>query len=255
MQLTEPISPAQTILGMPVNVFSSHEAAAQIIGERMSAGLRTFCTAMNPEKVYRARRDPNLRRILQSADIRICDGVGVSLACKLLYGKTLPRCTGIDVFLSLIALSAKKGWQVFLLGASPESNRGACIELVRSFPRLKLAGSQHGYFEDSDEMVHRINASGADIVFVAMGSPRQEFWIAEHFQELRPLCCMGVGGSLDVVSGVAKRAPMLFRKTGTEWLFRVIVDPRRARRQVALPLFALDVLKAAFGHRKSPASS
>jgi len=235
-----------TILGFPVNVFASPEDATEHIRWRISSSKKTFCAAANPEKLYRARRDPRLRDILLSADIRICDGVGLSIAAKLLYGERVPRCTGVDLFLTLAALAETEGWRIFLLGASPESNEGARRELGRRFPQLRIAGARHGFFSDSNQVVDEINASGAHLLFVAMGSPRQELWITEHRDALHTPFCMGVGGSLDVLAGTVKRAPALFRKTGTEWLFRLFSDPRRARRQVALPLFALDVLKASF---------
>lgn len=236
------------ILGMPVDVFPSYASAAETVRGRVSAGARTFCVAMNPEKLYRARRDAKLAEILKRADMRICDGVGLSLASRILHGSAMPRCTGVDLFLTLIALAEERQWSIFLLGASPEANAGACRELKRRFPALRIAGARDGFFPASDDVIGTINESGADLLFVAMGSPRQEFWIAEHRSALRTAFCMGVGGSLDVLAGVAKRAPAIFRKTGTEWLFRLLSDPRRARRQIALPLFAWEVLKSALNH-------
>lgn len=232
------------ILDIPVNSFITLQDAADSIAARIDSGQPTFCIAANPEKLYRARHDRSLRDILLGADIRICDGVGLSLAAKALYGARLRRCTGIDLFLALIALAEKKDWKVFLLGASPESSQGAQRELLRRFPALRIAGARDGYFRDAAEVIDQINASGARLLFVAMGSPRQEFWIARHRARLQPLLCMGVGGSFDVLAGTVKRAPVFFQRTGTEWLFRLLSDPRRARRQVALPLFAWDVLKA-----------
>jgi N-acetylglucosaminyldiphosphoundecaprenol N-acetyl-beta-D-mannosaminyltransferase len=215
-----------------------------VIRERIFSRLRTFCVAINPEKVYGARKDPGLRRVLESADIGICDGVGVSLASMLLYRRRLARCTGVDLFVRLVHLSARHGLKVFMLGASPESNSGACRTLLDRFPGLKIVGSEDGYFKDSAAVVDKINQSGAELLFVGLGSPRQEYWIAEQMPHLKTSFCMGVGGSLDVVSGRAKRAPALFRKTGTEWLFRLLSQPNRIRRVVlALPLFTLDVLR------------
>ena len=232
-----------SILGTRVSVLQSYDDAVRLIRERILSRLPTFCVAINPEKVYRARKDPGLSRVLESADIGICDGVGVSLASMLLYRRRLARCTGVDLFLRLVHLSAQDGLRVFLLGASPESNGTACRVLLDRFPGLKIVGSEDGYFKDSAAVVDKINQSGAELLFVALGSPRQEYWIAEQMPHLKTSFCMGVGGSLDVVSGVAKRAPALFRKTGTEWLFRLLSQPSRIRRQMALPLFTLDVLR------------
>jgi len=162
----------------------------------------------------------------------------------LLHHRRLPRCTGIDLFLRLLCLAAQEEWKVFLLGASPQSNEAACRTLAVEFPGLQIAGNLDGYCGDSAAVVERINQSGADLLFVAMGSPRQEFWICEQMPLLKPRFCMGIGGSLDVISGVARRAPALFRKSGTEWFFRLLEQPSRLRRQLVLPLFALEVLRS-----------
>ena len=233
-----------SILGTRVSLFESYDHAVQLIRHRISSRSPTFCVAINPEKVYRAMRDQRLSRVLDSAHVRICDGIGISLASMLLYRKRLPRCTGIDLFLRLIRLSAEEGWKVFLLGASPHSNATASRELVKTYPALKVVGRQDGYFKDSSAVVDQINRSKADLLFVAMGTPRQELWIAEQMPRLRTSFCMGVGGSLDVISGAGKRAPALFRKTGTEWLFRLLAEPSRLRRQMVLPLFTMEILRA-----------
>jgi N-acetylglucosaminyldiphosphoundecaprenol N-acetyl-beta-D-mannosaminyltransferase len=239
-----------SILGAPVSIFNSYDDAVQLIRQRISSRRPTFCVAINPEKVFRAKREPRLSRVLNSAQVQICDGVGISLASMLLYRRLLPRCTGIDLFLRLIRVSAEEGWKVFLLGASPQSNAAACRFFVKTYPSLKIVGSQDGYFKDSSTIVERINESGADLLFVAMGTPRQEFWISEHMPRLRVPFCMGVGGSLDIVAGSAKRAPALFRKTGMEWFFRLLAEPDRLRRQMALPLFTMEILRALVAARK-----
>ena len=242
--MTQCVADGLSILETRVSVFESYDDAVQLIRERILSRQPTFCVAINPEKVYRAKHDQRLRQVLDSAHVRICDGAGISLAAMLLYRKRLPRCTGIDLFLRLVDLSAKEGWKVFLLGASPQSNDAACRALVASFPGLRIVGRQHGYFEDSAAVVKSINESGADLLFVAMGSPRQEFWISEQMPHLRTIFCMGVGGSLDVLSGAVKRAPAFFRRTGTEWFFRLLLRPSRVGREAAHLMFALELLRA-----------
>ncbi|MBV9226847.1 MAG: WecB/TagA/CpsF family glycosyltransferase [Acidobacteriaceae bacterium] len=233
-----------SVLGMKVSVFQSYDAAVAFVNERIRRGKKTFCVAMNPEKVYKATRNPQLQTVLSSADMRICDGIGISLASMLLHRQYIPRCTGIDLFLKLVRLCAEQNLKIFVLGASPEVNQAGCISLLKSYPGLQIAGQHHGYFEDSQPIIESIRQSGADLLFVAMGSPRQEFWIAEHLPELSVSFCMGIGGSLDVVSGSAKRAPAAFRALGAEWLYRLLSQPGRLRRQAALPVFAYDVLKS-----------
>ena len=180
--LTEPF----TVLGVQLNGFRSYDHAVETIGQRIKARRPTFCVAINPEKVYRSARDAKLKSALDRADVRICDGIGVAIASLLIERRRLPRCTGIELFMRLVEASAKEGWGIFLLGASEESNAAACRELVAQHPGLKIAGSQHGFFRDPAQVVDKINQSGADLLFVAMGSPRQEFWIAEHMSSLKP---------------------------------------------------------------------
>ena len=232
-----------SILGTKVTDFESYDQALDLIRRRISAGVSTLCVAINSVKVHLAKADPALRDVLESADIRLCDGAGVALASTLLYRRRLVRCTGIDLFLRLIGLAAHEGWKVFLLGASPHSNHAACRALLNAYPGLRLVGHQDGYFEDSSAVVARINESGADLLFVGIGSPRQEHWLGEQMPHLKPTFKMGIGGSLDVLSGATRRAPAFFQRTGAEWLFRLLLQPSRLRRQAALALFTFSVLK------------
>ena len=143
----------------------------------------------------------------------------------------------------MLPYAARKGWGVFMLGASAESNAGACARLRQTYPDLRIVGHQDGYFTDSAQVVEQINASGADLVFVAMGSPTQEYWIAKHRELIDAPFCMGVGGSFDVVSGRIRRAPGIFRRTGTEWLFQLLTEPhKRFKRQTVYVPFMLRVV-------------
>lgn len=248
--MTDRMPDSLSILGVGVNVFESYEHAVRVVGRRISLGQRTLCVAVNPEKVHRAARDTKLLSFLDSADVKICDGVGVSVAARMLYGRKVPRCTGVDLFMHVAQLAAAERWKVFLLGATPASNEKASEALLRKFPGLVLAGRRHGYFDDSDAVVDEINASGARLLFVALGSPRQEYWIGDNAPRLRPAFVMGVGGSLDILSGSATRAPETFCRFGAEWLFRLVSQPARAGRQRALPSFAFQVIKSAMLNRR-----
>ena len=241
-----------SVLGVKTTPFESVEHAARYARNRIATGRKTFCVAVNPEKVERARQDPALKRVIEEADIRLCDGIGIALASLILNKLRLARCTGVDLFFELVRTAAIENWSVFLLGASEESNEGAQQQLLRLFPGLSISGRQSGYFENSAELVEKVNASGAHMLFVAMGSPRQELWIAEYRNRLKPLFIMGVGGSFDVLSGGTRRAPILFRKTGTEWLYRLMTEPRRMRRQLVLPAFVFHVLAQFFGLHVTP---
>ena len=236
--------PPLSILGVSVVPFESYSQAVACVEEAVAARRKTFCVAINPEKVYRAMNDPRLMAALGEADFGICDGIGIVLAAKVLHRQHIGRCTGCNLFFHLVARGEEAGWRIFMLGASAASNERACAELRRRHPGLRIVGRRDGFFEDSAEVVRQINASEADVLFVAMGSPKQEFWIAEHRGEIQAPFCMGVGGTFDVISGVAKRAPRFFCETGTEFVYRLLCNPWRWRRQLALPLFMMKVAVA-----------
>ncbi len=232
------------IFGVPVSAFNSYEHAEDCILQRVRQGRRTFCVAINPEKIYRAQKDKELKELIDAADFHICDGIGTTIAVRFLHGEKIARITGVQLFLNLIARAEKEGLNIFLLGATPESNEGACRKLKAMHPNLEIVGRQNGYFKDDIELIRRINDSRADMLFVGMGSPQQEKWIIQHRDVINASYCMGVGGTFDVLSGKVKWAPSIFRKTGTEFIYRLIREPKRWRRQLALPQFAWSVLTA-----------
>jgi len=231
------------VAGAPVMPFESYEQALACIDRAVETGRKTFWVAINPQKCYRAWHEQALLDVLNRADVGICDGVGVSIAAKILSGRMIHRVTGCDLFFKLLAHAAQRRWGVFMLGASPESNASAREKLCQRSPGLRIVGHQDGFFQDSDAVIERINASKADLLFVAMGSPTQEYWICEHRDKIDAAFCMGVGGSFDVASGTIKRAPAFFRKTGTEWLFQLLTEPhKRFKRQTVYVPFMLRVL-------------
>lgn len=238
------------IFDVPVNVLDSYTHVGNCIAERIEQGQKTFCVAINPDKICKARYDPALEAILkQEADIRICDSAGIVFAAKVLHGKSMKRCTGVDLFAQMLTLAAQKGWRVFLLGATRDVNAAVCANLLKLHPSLQIAGCSDGYFRSSAEAVEKVNASRADLLFVAMGSPKQELWISKHRHDIDALFCMGVGGTFDVIGGKVKRAPKLFRKTGTEGLYRLLTHPKwtmklKLKRGFVLLLFILKVIKS-----------
>ena len=227
------------IMGIPVVPFESYDQALESIEEIIESNSKSFWVAMNPIKVYHAWHDSELQSLLQQADVCICDGVGISIASKILHGESIKRCTGCDLFFRLLSLACRKGWGVYLLGASAESNDAARLELKKMYPDLNIVGWQDGYFKNSHAVVRQINRSRAKLLFVAMGSPMQEYWISRHRQAINANFCMGVGGSFDIASGRLTRAPKISRVTGTEFLYRLIREPRKRWRiqKVLIPYF------------------
>ncbi len=147
---------------------------------------------------------------------------------------------GADLCPQLCDLAAQEGWGVFLFGAKEEVNAAAAEELQRRYPSLNVAGRHNGYVsaEDMPQLVEQIRSSGAVIVFLALGSPRQELWMAEHLEACGARLCQGVGGTFDVLAGHVERAPAIWRRLNVEWLYRLLSNPRRLLRQTALPRFA-----------------
>ncbi len=227
------------IMGVPVMPFESYDQALGCAEDAIEAGRKSFWVAINPIKIYNAWHKPELMSLLQQADVGICDGVGVSITSWLLHGHSIKRCTGCDLFFKVIGRASQKGWSVYLLGASAQSNAAARTRLQKMYPDLRIVGWRDGYFEDSEEVIADINSSGADLLFVAMGSPRQERWISTNRRAIDAAFCMGVGGSFDVASGGLSRAPKIARITGTEFLFRLIMEPRKRWKiqKVLLPYF------------------
>lgn len=231
------------VAGVPVVPFLSYDHALACAEEAIESGRQTFWVAINPQKLFRAWHERPLLDVLNVADVGICDGVGISVAAKILLGKRIHRVTGCDLFFRLLPLTARKGWRVFMLGASEESNSRACMNLRQKYPGLQIVGSQSGYFKDSSPVIEHINSTKADMLFVAMGSPAQEYWISRHRRDIDAAFCMGVGGSFDVASGTARRAPAIFRRTGTEWFYQLITQPhRRLRRQAVYLPFMFRIL-------------
>lgn len=225
------------LMGVKVTPFESYRHALMSIREIIESQTKGFSAAINPEKIYRAHHDDQVKSLLNLADVCICDGIGAAFAARILHGRKICRITGIALFFALIKEAADRGWRVFLLGAEPEVNRIATQQLKGDFPSLQIVGGQDGYFKDTEKVVQAINDSGAQLLFVAMGSPRQEQWITDNRKDIDAPFCMGIGGTFDVVAGKVEWAPAFFQKTGTEWLYRLVREPKRWRRQLALPKF------------------
>jgi N-acetylglucosaminyldiphosphoundecaprenol N-acetyl-beta-D-mannosaminyltransferase len=185
---------------------------------------------------------------LKEADFLIPDGIGVIIGLKLFYGRTTGRAvrvTGISLMRSLLDSADRSRRRIYVFGGSPQVNSGAAAWICARYPGLVLAGREHGYIVEDryQALIQEINSLDIDILFIGLGSPRQEKWIHRHKNELKTRICMGVGGSLDVIAGKASWAPRWIQRAGLEWLYRLFREPGRLRRQMALPRFALELLK------------
>lgn len=232
------------VLGVPFDPVRLAEAADRVASLVESGGAHLVVTA-NPELVMAARKDPELVRAVRGASLVVADGIGVVWASRRL-GRPLPeRVPGVELMEALCERAARQGWPIFLLGGLPGVAEQAAAELRRRWPGLPVAGTHHGYFQVEGAVVEAVACSGAALLFCGLGSPRQELWLSRHLDRLGVRVAMGVGGSLDVLAGRSTRAPAWLRRVHLEWLYRLLREPRRWRRQLALPHFAWLVLRSA----------
>ncbi len=239
------------IFRIPVNALT-YQDAVDWVAERVAAGKSSWILAINPEKIMKALADEKLRRLLLQADLFIPDGIGILWAGKVL-GKPFPqRVTGVDILVLLVKEAATRGWKIFLLGAPPGISQEVARGWELKYPGLQVVGHHHGYFKEEEEaqVVSKISAAAPDLLFVAMGSPRQEQFIVNNRAVLGAPVCMGVGGSFDVLSGRKKRAPVWMQRIGLEWSYRLLLEPRRILRMSALPKFVILVIRRKLGMLK-----
>jgi N-acetylglucosaminyldiphosphoundecaprenol N-acetyl-beta-D-mannosaminyltransferase len=237
-----------TILNSPVDAVTMQSALALIKSYVKTQSKPGYILAINPEKVYTLLFNRPLRAFTEGATLLLPDGIGVVLAARILLGARLSRVTGADLMQSLCAEAAREHYRIFLFGASEEVNRRTGQELRRRYPGIQIAGRLNGYSgaQDTEAAIRIINAAQADILFLALGSPRQENWIAENLPRLNVKLCQGVGGTFDTIAGTVKRAPGWVQSLGLEWFYRFAHQPARAGRLMTVFKFAALVLVAKF---------
>lgn len=205
---------------------------------------RQVCT-VNPEFIVDAQDDPTFAAVLRRADLRVPDGVGVLWAANLAGAGLKERVTGSDGIYRIAERAALAGWRVFFLGAAPGVAQRTALRLRELYPSLIVAGAFDGDPSDAawPYIAPWLESTQPDILFVAYGHPKQDYWIDRHRAELPAAVALGVGGAFDFVAGVTQRAPVWMRQLGLEWLHRLIRQPWRWRRMAKLPVFVLLVLK------------
>lgn len=215
------------LMGCPMDVASMEETVERI-REAVVGGRFTQHVVVNVAKLVHMRDDAQLRESVKSCDIINIDGMGVVLGARFLGHEVPERVAGVDLFHELLAMSAREGLPVYLLGARDEVVSATASKVQALYPGLQVAGYHHGYFWDNEAaMVEAIRASGARLLFVAITSPKKENFINRWRDQLGVDFVMGVGGTFDVVAGKVQRAPLWMQKWGLEWLYRVIQEPGR----------------------------
>lgn len=238
------------VLGCRLDSLTLAEALERI-EKFIASGTPHHIVTLNAEIAYRASRDSGLLDIINRAGLVTPDGAGVVWAARFLGTPVPERVTGVDLVEALAARAAKKGWRLFFYGAAPGVAEKARDRLLSRYPGLKISGTAHGYLppREEEDLLARLKALRPDILLVALGAPKQERWIARHLEELGIPVAIGVGGALDVLAGEARRAPLWMQRKGMEWLYRLLKDPKRVKRMMALPKFIWGVWRQALKER------
>lgn len=232
------------ILGIPVDCVTMPEAllcVREFLYEDKTKAIYT----PNSEIMMEAQRDPYLKEILCQSDLLIADGAGVVIASHIL-GCDLPeRVTGVDLVKNIFAMDFDRKLKIFFLGGKPGVAETARDNILAQYPNVEITGCHDGYFSEKDipEIINEINASGSDLLLVALGQKKQESFIHENKHNLGVKVCIGCGGTIDILAGTAELAPDFFRNNNLEWLFRLYKQPRRFKRMLDLPRFMLTVMK------------
>ncbi len=232
------------ILGCRVDATDGADAVRRIVSLAQGEGTSLVVT-LGTEMIVAAQRDAAFRSALNAAALSLCDTIGVLYAARL-YGVRIPeRVTGVDLIDPLCEALARADLPLYLLGAKGDTAARAAAALVARHPGLRIAGARDGYFPASDDeaVAREIARSGARVLLVGLGSPRQELWIRANLANSGARVGIGVGGSFDVLAGNLERAPEKWRRLNLEWLYRLLKEPQRWRRQLALPLFVLLALR------------
>lgn len=231
------------ILGVEFDNVTLKEAVSK--GTALVAGDHFhYVVTPNPEIINLAREKDSYRETLNKASLVLPDGIGVIYAGKILGRPLQERVPGIDFATGLLEEIAKENRRLYLLGAKPGVAQKAAERLQEQYPGLFICGTGDGYFTDSEEVIEKLKKANAEVVFVCLGAPKQEFWMAEYGPKSGAKLMVGLGGALDVLSGEIQRAPGAWQKLGLEWFYRLLHQPSRIGRMAKLPLFLITAWKA-----------
>ena len=228
-------------MGFNINNFSFEESVSKALELIKSDGVSQVVT-INPEMIIYSEKHPEFKEIIDRADMVIPDGVGIKIAL-ILKGQSANRIPGIDFAKCLLDKCANENIPVAIIGAREEIITKAAEKLKEELRELNIVYAHNGYFKNDNDIYDELNKSGAKLILVAMGSPRQEEFIYNAKKILHPCLMVGIGGSLDVWSGATKRAPEIYKKLGFEWLYRTVKQPERFKRIFpTLPLFLIKAI-------------
>lgn len=239
------------IFGVRINNIRLSESTEILESFLKGDELKTIYTP-NTEIVMTAKKDENIKRIINHGNLITPDGIGLIHGSKIRKKPLKERVTGVDISIKLLEIANKESYSLYLLGGKEGIAKKAGENILREYPNIKLVGCHHGYFKGSHigyndheeelNIINNINEAKPDIIFVGLGFPKQEIWIDANKDRLNSKVIIGNGGTMDVLSGNVKRAPKIFQKLGLEWLYRLIKEPSRIGRQMVIPKFMLCIL-------------
>ena len=239
------------VLGVGVDVVTFRQALERVETFIRRASPPSLVATANAEMVMIAQQDAELFQILNSAALTLADGAGVVWAARHLGPGVPERVAGYDLTQDLLRLSAEKGYRVYWLGASPGVAAAAAARAAAANPGLITVGIHDGYFQPADDagIIDLVKTARPDILLCALGVPKQEKWLSKYREVLQVPVTIGVGGTFDVMAGNVKRAPLWMQRSGLEWSYRLLRQPSRLFRMMALPRFVLKVWLSAWTTR------
>ncbi len=205
-----------------------------------TSNKKTFF-GLNSHNLSVSLKNKGYKQALQKATMVYPEGIGTIIISNIVGSKLKGKTTLMDFIYEILSSAEKNKWSVYLLGGKPNIAKEAVAEIKKKFPKIKISGSDHGYFKPNQEssIIGKINKTNTDILFVALGSPTQELWIDRNLEKIKAKAFFGIGGSIDHLSGKIPRAPAWMHKHGLEWIFRLIKEPKRLWRRYLLENFIL----------------
>lgn len=240
MQIKKPVK----ILGVPVHPLTMNESVA-VLEDKLQKKEQAFVVTANAEIIMMCQQDKEYNNIVsEKADLVLPDGAGAVWAGRYLGNEVPERVAGFDLYNQLLKLSADKGYKAYFFGGAPGVAEAAKNKAEELYPGVQIVGCRNGYFTEAEEenIIKEINDAAPDMLFVALGAPKQEKWLVKYRNQLKPRVLMGIGGSFDVLAGKMERAPKWMQEASLEWAFRLYKQPSRFMRMLALPKFVLKVI-------------
>lgn len=246
-QFAKPRMPSAQLYGVSISKWGMDETVSYLQQHIESGEKRRphQVVTINPIMMMAGLENEQFMSVLRSAELVIPDGIGVVIASRFVRDPIPQRVAGIDLMQKLLRLGSRRRYRVYFLGSTEDVVEEVVRQVNRRYPGVQVAGYHHGFFgeEEDKQRVQEIRESNPDILFVARGLDTQEPWIGRYKKQLDVPVMMGVGGSFDVMAGKVKRAPVLFQKTGMEWFYRLMKEPSRYKRMLALPKFMWKVYR------------